>query len=926
VTENPPGQPALAYRIGTHSSFLQTMLDRLASEAIEDGPNMGSRPLSGLGTRATDDPSIALLDAFSSVADVLTFYQERIANEGFLRTATERRSVLELARAIGYELNPGVAASTYLAFTVESATGAPKQALIHKGTKVQSVPPQGKLPQTFETTEDIQAKAEWNELRPRRSLPQTLMVQNGVLYGLQLNNGWSALSSITLAGIATNLKQGDVIMAAVRPDAAHDLGTLGLTVTGVTADAKADRTAVKISPIPTASGRRSVLTDGSIDIRGRGAGGLEIISGGAGPMFQPLLASAIPLTTDNVQQHVLSTRISERDLQATLQIAGWSGRQLIDHVAVLAGPLGAEDEGIFALRARTGFFGNTAPIHATLAKPDNLRGADPYDRSWDGVSEPTIWTDSQGNARSQVFLERAVPEVVPDSWAVFRNRDGARAYRVAAAGEASLADYGISGKAGALDLAGPAGDQLEAIQFRPGFLVRSTTAYVQSERLPLADLPIPDPVAKGAKELTLDRMVLGLQVGQAVVLAGERADAAGVNAREALLLHDIVHEGGFTTLYFATGLTYSYVRSTLTLNANAVRATHGESVTEILGTGDGAAPNQRFTLKKPPLTYVSAPTPSGAASTLQVRVSQLLWDEASSLYGLGPGDRRFIVRTDDDGKATIVFGDGQTGARLPSGQQNVVANYRSGIGPDGEVEADTLTMLQTRPLGVRGVTNPVPATGAAAPEVLEDARGNAPRTVLTLDRIVSLQDYEDFARAFAGIGKARAVALWSGERRVVHVTVGAGGGLAVDPSSDLYRNLVEAIGAAGDPSQQVAVASFQPLLFNLSAQVLVDPRYGEADVLVAARAALEHAFRFEARAFAQAVTAAEVTTAIQGVMGVQATNLFQLYLVTDPGGPEQSEPLPILPASAARFEGGVMLPAELLLLAPEGASLTPMSR
>ena len=61
----------------------------------------GSRPASD------DDLAIALLDAWATVADVLTFYQERIANEGFLRTATERRSVLELARAIGYELEPG---------------------------------------------------------------------------------------------------------------------------------------------------------------------------------------------------------------------------------------------------------------------------------------------------------------------------------------------------------------------------------------------------------------------------------------------------------------------------------------------------------------------------------------------------------------------------------------------------------------------------------------------------------------------------------------------------------------------------------------------------------------------------------------------------------------------------------------------------
>ena len=60
-----------------------------------------------------------MLDAWAAVADVLTFYQERIANEGYLRTATERRSVLELARLVGYQPRPGVASSVYLAYTLD---------------------------------------------------------------------------------------------------------------------------------------------------------------------------------------------------------------------------------------------------------------------------------------------------------------------------------------------------------------------------------------------------------------------------------------------------------------------------------------------------------------------------------------------------------------------------------------------------------------------------------------------------------------------------------------------------------------------------------------------------------------------------------------------------------------------------------------
>ena len=101
ATVNRPGLPALSYRIGTHATFFETVKARLSSS---DFPSLAK-----LTSREADDPAIALLDAWATVGDVLTFYQERIANEGYLRTATERRSVLELARLVGYQPRPGVA-------------------------------------------------------------------------------------------------------------------------------------------------------------------------------------------------------------------------------------------------------------------------------------------------------------------------------------------------------------------------------------------------------------------------------------------------------------------------------------------------------------------------------------------------------------------------------------------------------------------------------------------------------------------------------------------------------------------------------------------------------------------------------------------------------------------------------------------------
>ncbi|MCQ6513323.1 hypothetical protein NPN18_26520, partial [Vibrio parahaemolyticus] len=79
--------------------------------------------------------------------------------------------------------------------------------------------------------------------------------------------------------------------------------------------------------------------------------------------------------------------------------------------------------------------------------------------------------------------------------------------------------------------------------------------------------------------------------------------------------------------------------------------------------------------------------------------------------------------------------------------ENVKVKYRKGIGLGGLVGENKLSQLMTRPLGVKGVTNPLAAEGAQDLERLADARRNAPLAVLTLGRVVSLQDYEDFARA-----------------------------------------------------------------------------------------------------------------------------------------------------------------------------------
>ena len=383
-------------------------------------------------------------------------------------------------------------------------------------------------------------------------------------------------------------------------------------------------------------------------------------------------------------------------------------------------------------------------------------------------------------------------------------------------------------------------------------------------------------------------------------------------------LQDPLQEQQYPKLTLTQPIQNSYDPATVSVHANVTAATHGETETEILGSGSGIQTHQRFSLGKPPLTYTSAATASGRASSLEVRVNDVLWEEARSLYELDSQDQKYIVRIDDDGTPNVIFGDGDHGARLPSGQENIQAVYRSGIGQDGNLPAERLTILKTRPLGVTDVTNPVWATGGADPEAREDAAEKAPASVRTLDRIVSLQDFEDFSRAFAGIGKAQSVAVWNGADQIVHITVAATNGDGILPDSALYANLVKGIDAARDTIQQVQIASFIPLLFNLAAQIRLDPRYLLEQVEAQIRQQLAVQFTFIHRDFGQPVTAAEVVSAIQGIPGVIAVDLDALYLL---GTSKQLNQTLLAKTAQWNAQSRKISPAQLLLINLSGIEI-----
>jgi hypothetical protein len=327
---------------------------------------------------------------------------------------------------------------------------------------------------------------------------------------------------------------------------------------------------------------------------------------------------------------------------------------------------------------------------------------------------------------------------------------------------------------------------------------------------------------------------------------------------------DTVH----TSLVLANALAYKYDSASATIYANVVNATHGQSTGEVLGDGDASQPFDAFAVHQKPLTYVSAATPDGAQSTLVVRVNEIAWHEQTDLAALGPRHRSYFTQTDDADQTSVVFGNGEHGARVPTGSSNIKATYRYGIGSAGNVDAGQISQLATHPLGAQAVINPLAASGGADRDSLDQARRNAPVGVMALDRLVSVDDYGEFARTYAGIGKASAVRLSDGLRQLVHVTIAGAGDIPIDRNSDLYRNLVRSLLQFGDPYQPLQVCPRKVQLLVISADFQILPDYAWESVEPRIRAALLDKFSFDNRALGQSAFQSEAVAVMQSIAGV----------------------------------------------------------
>ena len=269
----------------------------------------------------------------------------------------------------------------------------------------------------------------------------------------------------------------------------------------------------------------------------------------------------------------------------------------------------------------------------------------------------------------------------------------------------------------------------------------------------------------------------------------------------------------------------------LSLFGNILSVYRGETVkSELLGTGDAATPNQSFTLKKKPLTYLPVNTPEVFATTLTVSVDGLAWTEVPYFYNQPSDAQVFIVRQNDKGESLITFGDGVFGQRLNTGAQ-VTASYCYGAGA-AMPPAGSITQIAKAVKGLKSVRSPVAPREGADAEDGKSLATRAPRSALLFGRAISLTDMETAVALNRSVRVVTSEWKWNADQQ------GPAAHLWYISDSDITSDLQILLDSMVQPGTPFSLDSATKLSAKISIDITTDPRRDGTVVAANVQAAL----------------------------------------------------------------------------------------
>ncbi len=842
---NLPGLPAIGYRIGTFTSFRRAMLDAVARPDLLAGlPGNPPNPFMSWHEGSSADYQSMLIELWAYLADILTFYQERIANEAYLPTATQRDSLQRLAQLIYYQPSPGAGANAQLALSVEPR----KVVSVPAGFRAGSKATPGNPPATFETQAAITARGEHS------AIPLSAVAPTNQFAPL---SDYAALIARTIVDF--NLLA--TIAVRVYTGGATYLPTLLFGLAQAI-----------FNPVSAA---RTVVLDG-VNTR---------------------LAAADYVL---VVEHEGVTGSENMTLQQITQVTVDKAAKTTTITWTESPPTSYQNVTLHTLRVSAGAFGNTASnwqaLPATLTNSDGNNPNAPYQHDWDKSSYDEYFLPNSSKILLDGIYAGARGTSDRPGWVVLLADGSSNVYHLTDARPISATGYAMASKVTQITLG-----NTELVTSRT-YPVRSTLVLTGDEPLTLQNnLPLPDPLA--GNTLILAGLYPHLQAGQSVIVQGNLYDPSTTTPSQTPSAESGILAGppgldpanNLTTVTLKQALARQYARAGAVLLANMVDATQGETVKdEVLGSGDGSA-FQAFPLKQKPLTYLPSTDAEGLAavtSTLRVSVNGVRWNERPTLLESAANAPDFTTSLDDSGQTTVTFGDGLDGARPPTGKDNVHAAYRKGLGASGNVAAGAIAQLIDSMPGLQKVTNPLPSLGGADRASAEQIRANAPASLRTFNRAVSAVDYAALALSYPGVAKASAAwvlrdatTLLAIPQPYIQLTVATANQAPLAQQPSFARRLRSFLDKRRDPNVPLRILDYTPVYIDVAATIDLLDNYPRQGTLLAAQAALNPGlnpdrtpgyFAFERMNFGESIHLSAVYAALQAVDGVRDATITTL--------------------------------------------------
>ncbi len=828
-------------------------------------------PLQAWTHREADDPAIALLQGAAIVGDILSFYQEHYANEAYLRTATWRDSVAELVRLTGYRLAPGLGGRATFAFELRGTQAV----TIRKGFPVKAELQDVPDPAEFQTEAELVAHPQLGRFQLyRQRIPGATIAAGATTVELTAVAG--ASDSISLA--AFDLQPGDKLLLMPNeamfstPGTAYSTQQAAQLVTVSRVTPRLGRVLVELESGPAqawAAPVRALRVGRSFRHFGHNAP----------PNFVTPIADSSGKISGS---HSAATRFERYIYYGDSTFGFGAGYTSLDRSEM---PLDVEAPDMapgrrLVVQGSARFDGQPVSVPFTVTK--TIVAARGRGLSWGNlVGAATVLT-----LNDQLFANGSVLNEIADI--------------------RELRFHEVTSPL--LTLRPPSG-------FAGGAFANGTNAlYFYG-------------TADEARPLAGRRLFLQHDDGRNVQLVVTDAASAFASSSPAPRLWPLSFDRAPAPF---TKNNFDEEAPSVTVFGNLADATQGKAEREaVLGNGDATQAFQTFTLPKAPLTYFLAgdATPPQRPE-LEVWVGGRRWTRVDVLFGRGPKDEVYIVREDAEGRSHVQFGDGETGARLPTGLKNVVAVFRSGNGARGPVKPGALPSAPERPLGFDKVTLAGIVAGGAEAEDADKAREAAPGKVQSLGRIVSLRDHETETLSIPGV--VTASAAWDLHEGVPAVLLRVLLEAGREAEFAAVRQAVAHAQRCRGPNRHPVIVQ-QALLRYVFCDVTYarDPSYPLATVQAALRAALGLAgdaanarsglFGLRARRLGAREYASRIEGLLQNVAGVLWCKVVALGRFG--GGVRDPATLALPPTPRARLATLPCAPHELLQLAARHLTL-----